>query len=136
MNTISFETEVQRNTWTFLVPLATLQEAAQRKLAHHRNRLIHWEEKYELAKTKLKDEGIVFQDELDDDQSFENSYMHETVRVEVSLERPRQDALRKVKEHKQAIADVARWHRAFIIAENTKVTKLPCTILDLAYFYL
>jgi hypothetical protein len=120
-----------RNTWEFRYRPSEVLDAAQKRLAHHKERLDWWQKEMSMAEKELKEKGFEYREE-------HRSMGADLVIVgDPQLAKRVSDCRRKISEHQQSLNVHETWVRALRgKAEREPKTDLILKIEDVVFFGL
>lgn len=110
-----------RATWAFIIPKVTLIDAVERKLAHHTERLEHWQARMEQAEQDVREKGIDFREAarpmqrsiaLTAANNQANTAYFQQPTLHQEFITALQEAQWKVDEHREALREYQHWASA------------------------
>ena len=116
---------MKRREWEFEYSAAKVTDAAEAKVAYHKDRLEFWQEEKETSEAKLKDSTIaVERHERTGGDRIE-------VKVDQSIARRLAESCQKIDGHEHSVTEYRRWVAALRLKPEQV---LVLTIDDMTYF--
>jgi len=124
----------QRDKWTFQFAAGAVLEAAEQRMRHHRQRLVHWLARVEAAKADLKDSGIDWREAVDKRARYSGSqYVDQPVFDGLKLEVLR-EAQERVAHHRKEKDTYETWMG--VLGTSDRERPLDLDFADVVYFGL
>lgn len=119
-----------RTEWTFTILGSALVEPTRRCFDHHNERLAFWDKELDAATADLKANGVTI-NEPPEAAQFSTYRADAHIDIDQRKSRRVEECKRKVREHREAVAEYSRWLRAF---EKNPDQGYPLDIDDMNYF--
>lgn len=100
---------MKRNEWTFEYTAAKLADAAEKKLAHHNERVAWWEAKKTEITKKVGESGIEVHDSVAAGYSNTATGIMPMIQIDSGLQRDLCECQRKIQEHCGKVRDYTGW---------------------------
>lgn len=124
----------QREKWTFQFAAGVVLDAADQRVRHHQQRLVHWLARVEAAKADLKDSGIDWREAVDKRSRYPSSqYVDQPVFDTLKLEVLR-EAQERVAHHRKEKDAYETWMGVLATSERDRLLDLD--FADVVYFGL